>query len=251
MHKNLCENTKTGGGEIMNKKIIGLVALVFAVVITGFSVSGTYAKYTSTFNATDKARVAKFDVGTLKEANMFSDSYYADEDKKDVDAEGEKVVAPGTIGAYTFAFDTSSADIETNYTITPTITFAVKGKGYGDSTYLKDGEANPFKFYVVSQSFDQEGDALRQALEAAKGSGAVSIQAGDNVGDKLTAAVKTALGENKVYAANTKLTTPVTIIWEWEFKEDDVADNQKEANEYEYTFGIKAVVAQSNEAATE
>lgn len=44
----------------MNKKITVLGGLLMAVVMTAYSVSGTYAKYTSTFTGSDSARVAKW-----------------------------------------------------------------------------------------------------------------------------------------------------------------------------------------------
>lgn len=51
----------------MNKKITVLGGLLMAVVMTAYSVSGTYAKYTSTFTGSDSARVAKwaFKIGDI------------------------------------------------------------------------------------------------------------------------------------------------------------------------------------------
>ena len=76
MHKNLCAKIyKWGGEKDMKKRTIALVALVFAVVVTAFSVSGTYARYATKQTGTDTARVAKWKVGEELTVNMFSESY--------------------------------------------------------------------------------------------------------------------------------------------------------------------------------
>lgn len=58
----------------MNKKITVLGGLLMAVVMTAYSVSGTYAKYTSTFKGSDSARVAKwaFKIGDITDTSAAS-----------------------------------------------------------------------------------------------------------------------------------------------------------------------------------
>ena len=92
------------------KKMSILTVLVMLVTVTAYSVSGTYAKYTSKIDMTDEARVAKWEllldgnkVTTEQNINLFAESYSF---KNDVYVQtltaGENVVAPGTTGEYTF-----------------------------------------------------------------------------------------------------------------------------------------------------
>ncbi len=83
------------------KKMTILAALVAAVTLTAYSVSGTYAKYASDFSDTSTARVAKWGVkGEVNKANLFLASYnegaVASENGADL------VIAPGTEGSYSF-----------------------------------------------------------------------------------------------------------------------------------------------------
>ena len=137
----------------MKKKLTVLGTLLLAVVISGYSVSGTYAKYTSNIDLTDEARVAKWEIGladpTKTELNLFEDSYFYGDDNHltvgaiaDVDGNKANVVAPGTHGQFTFAL---TGSIETNYTI------SVNATGKNPVVLTDDaGQViyNPMKFYL-------------------------------------------------------------------------------------------------------
>lgn len=110
----------------MKKKMTILGVLALAVMVTAYSVAGTYAKYTSSIDITDEARVAKWDF-KLANANtngkdgahkldLFKSSYtYNTESKKWVNSfDGKNVVAPGTKGSAQF---TLNGSIETAFTI--------------------------------------------------------------------------------------------------------------------------------------
>ncbi len=101
----------------MNKKLIAFAALVFAVVLTSFSVSGTYAKYTSEATATDKATVAKWDFkvgGTTltKEQKTFAFDVFNTVNEDSLielhKGKGEKIIAPGSKGTATIALKNDS-----------------------------------------------------------------------------------------------------------------------------------------------
>ena len=106
----------------MKKKMTVLGGLLMAVAITGYSVSGTYAKYISSMDMTDEARVAKWsiamtDKGTTTETadiNLFANSYTNAGGKYVQAIDTDRVVAPGTSGFYEFDLN---ATIETNYTL--------------------------------------------------------------------------------------------------------------------------------------
>ena len=96
-----------------NIKMLAIAALLVAVAITSYSVSGTYAKYTTSKTYTDSARVAKWGIGMTNEVNLFSSDYV-----DVVSADGKDVVAPGTQGNYTFAL---TGTPETDYTLDVTV----------------------------------------------------------------------------------------------------------------------------------
>lgn len=118
----------------MNKKAMALFGLVAAVAVTGFSVSGTYARYVSQIDLTDEARVAKWDFYTTdtkdctseivdgnvtkwtcnrtEKLDLFGSSYTllgngeGDVYVKAINSEAipDNVVAPGTEGFYQVNF---------------------------------------------------------------------------------------------------------------------------------------------------
>ncbi len=94
----------------MKKKLTVLAAMLVAVVVTGYSVSGTYAKYTSEFTGeSNSARVAKWEFsvneGTVDSEDFTFDLFDAllDSDgseETDVEsADSDFVIAPGTQGS--------------------------------------------------------------------------------------------------------------------------------------------------------
>jgi len=93
---------------MMNKKKIVVALIVLAMIPMFFSIQGTFAKYRSSIEVTDSARVAKWDVNVEKSIDLFQDSYITGVQSLN----GNKVVAPGTEGEYTF---TISGAPETNY----------------------------------------------------------------------------------------------------------------------------------------
>lgn len=98
----------------MKKKMSILAALVLAVVVTGYSVSGTYAKYTSTFTGSDSARVAKwsFNIGGSA-ANMITNEFTFDlfntiNDANVATGTDETIIAPGTTGSFDIVLQNKS-----------------------------------------------------------------------------------------------------------------------------------------------
>ena len=171
----------------MKKKMMALFALVAAVALTGYSVSGTYAKYTSELTGSDKARVAKWGVGENISLNLFKDSY-----DNTVNGSGTKVVAPGTTGEYTFTITNGKAP-EVDYTIELTVTKAT------------DDTNGRVRFWVGSESsYEQASNKFEniqglktylESLDETIG----TIKAGSNIASKF--------GE-------------YTIHWEWVFDDE-------------------------------
>lgn len=150
--------------KTMKKKMVALGALLLAVVLTGHSVSGTYAKYTSAFDLVDEARVAKWaftlngdePTGTEIDMDLFKESYPsfdgASTDTVSSEA-GVNVVAPGTFGEYLFTLDGSA---ETNYTVAMDATI---------DNEIVDGSYNPIFFRLDGGAWMNSSD-FETALES-------------------------------------------------------------------------------------
>ena len=90
-----------------NKMMRLASALLIAVLLSTSVISGTFAKYTSSANATDKARVAYWGWGSDStiEFDLFDGQY--DNVKSE---NGDNVVAPGTSKSATFTFEYKPTD---------------------------------------------------------------------------------------------------------------------------------------------
>ena len=110
------------------KKMSMFALLLAAVLVTSYSVSGTYAKYTSTFTGSDTARVAKwaFTINgddTIMTTNTFTfDLFNTVMDSNGTDAEGNieltdgTIIAPGTQGSFQIVLANDS-EVDAQYTI--------------------------------------------------------------------------------------------------------------------------------------
>lgn len=191
----------------MKTKMTILGTLMMAVIITSYSVSGTYAKYVSEIDLADEARVAKWEIGleqdSMKNLDLFQDSYeYKKDGNKTVvalpnaDTTKDNVVAPGTSGQYTFAL---TGTIETNYRI------SVTASGDNTVTTTYEGEAyNPIRFYLSEQDNVDINTVAEDDLLT--------------FDDLLTAlnALYSGTGD-KVYAPGEVNVPSYTIYWKWDF----------------------------------
>lgn len=223
----------------MKKKMAILGTLLIAVIGTGFSVSGTYAKYISEVSLSDEARVAKWQIGlsedVIQSLDLFHSSYDFDSQgtvvkalsrdlKKDTDTADtlDNVVAPGTKGQYTFALE---GTLETAYTLkvdttgsknsVKTTYTAVENVGGVDTEVTKTYD--PIKFYLstnanadtstlTAMTFEQLTDALE------------NLYSGNS-------ATPTVYQPGTLIAAD----NTYTIYWEWPF-ETGTTDEEKAAN---------------------
>ncbi len=186
----------------MKKKMGILGGLLMAVVVTGYSVAGTYAKYTSSLDFADEARVAtwgfKLNGKTPEEVkemkiDLFQDSYEIVDGEGNYDVvskvKGQKVVAPGTRGEYEFNV---TGTAETNYVVAfnATVVNTIKTDSY-----------NPIFFKLTGGAADGEWR------------NAVDFQ--EYLNNTITAATA------KVYEAKEKLNEKYKIEWMWAFDKDD------------------------------
>ena len=106
-------------------------ALLVAVLLTTCAISGTFAKYVSTSNGSDSARVAKWDI-KLEDAamtntftfdlfNTVKDSNGTDNETDVKAGEGETIIAPGTSGSFEINLKNDS-EVNAKYAIAYTVT---------------------------------------------------------------------------------------------------------------------------------
>jgi hypothetical protein len=135
----------------MKNKMMRIASvLLVAALITTCAISGTFAKYVTKVEGTDKARVAKWGIVLTVDGNAFAEKYAAT-DAKYLDAEGkfsvvssvegEKVVAPGTnsklVNDNYVATVKGTPEVATRYTLEGKVTDIVLPAGtYTDYTHL-------------------------------------------------------------------------------------------------------------------
>lgn len=199
----------------MKKKMMILAVLFLAVVVTGFSVSGTYAKYISAVDVTDEARVAKWqlqykdkygvtDVNestTTQEIDLFKESYTFNGKVYAESLSNGNIVAPGLKGEYTFEL---GGVFETRFTL--------------DLALVKDESYNTVK---LSNGYDP----LRFQVETYYGVSKWVTY--DELKYELEDAFKDASGNLREFApdnyTNSNLREAVTIRWAWAYDKTDAA----------------------------
>lgn len=194
----------------MKRRTMAFGGLLMAVAITTYSVCGTYAKYISSLDFADEARVAKWNfelVGDKTESNydihLFEDSYTitGTGTNKIVSSEpGIKVVAPGAEGSYAFSV---AGTAETNYTVSMTAKITNEIKTTDDEGI----EYNPIRFSIDGGTTWMTDTELEAKLNA------------------LT-------NNTTVYPANYELKDTdiaATIQWKWLFDESYLTDDLKAA----------------------
>lgn len=208
-----------------NKMMRIASVLLIAVLMTTCAISGTFAKYVTSAEGTDSARVAKWGVEIEATGVMFNDSYkdeattYSANETGDAitvqaDTEGTKILAPGTEGslAALSVTGTPEVDVEVTYDATLTLT------GWN-----------------VTGDWDNDPDTADTTVEYCP----IEITVGDetfkigenNIADiaGLKSAVEAAIeGKTATYNTNTDLSAvndDVVVSWAWDYEgNDDVKD---------------------------
>lgn len=193
----------------MKKKITVLTGLLMAVAITAYSVSGTYAKYTSEFTGTSKATVAKwaFDVNGQTDAtkevtfDLFKNIKDSDGTSEELDVAPTKI-APGTAGKFSIALANNS-EVNAEVTVSGTVT-------------TKTASGNPVTYTIKSK------DAQGNITESAPITAEIPLEFrydGGNWGD-----LATVLGEVGTIKLNMNANNTPEIEWRWAFDVNDDRD---------------------------
>ena len=102
-----------------DNKLVKVFLIALLIVMVGLIlVSGTYAKYTTTFTGSDTATVAKFKVGSNATTNVFDlfrTAKEVDGTTADVDVANGKI-APGTGGKFDIQL-TNDSEVKVHYTL--------------------------------------------------------------------------------------------------------------------------------------
>lgn len=189
-----------------NKMMRIASVLLVAVVLTTCAISGTFAKYVTSGNGTDTARVAKFGVTVSGTADTFKETYAKNDNSFILAANtvvsAEDVVAPGTSGSMAAFTLTGTPEVAVNVKFAGTLELGDKWVDSNSDYYC------PIKVTVGSTVFNGLDYADANAFETA-------------VNDEIAT-------YSKDYEAGTDLGTiggnaPV-ITWKWEFVGGDVKD---------------------------
>ncbi len=189
----------------MKKKMTVLGGLLLAALVSAYSVCGTYAKYISSIDFADEARVAKWDFKVNGEnpaafnnfdIDLFKESY----EIKGINHQfvvssepGVKVVAPGTEGEYALAL---TGTAETNYTV---LLDNVEVENTIKTTDKDGNEYSPIKFSLTV--------------------GGISVLTDVSI-DDLKTKLATLYDGTAVYPANHTLNEELVISWKWAFEQD-------------------------------
>ena len=183
-----------------NKMMRLASGLLVAVLITTSTISGTFAKYTSTETATDNARVAKWDVVFTEDETLFATEYATDDGvytgaNSVVTSTTDKLVAPGTTKSATLISLEGESEVAARVTFTPTITLTGWTTDGADDYCPLIFTVGSTDYYIGSDPSITDADSLAEAVK--------------------TAATKTADVDPNV---NLNTVTCESITWKWEFE---------------------------------
>lgn len=216
-----------------NKMMRLASVLLVAVILTTCAISGTFAKYVTSADGSDTARVAKFGVGITANGSTFATEYATDDTnvvgtiaKSVISSDADKLVAPGTKGDMV------------NMTLSGTPEVAVKVT-YDATVTLNDKWTDGTDFYFP--------------LNIKVNGTLVNLSSATDAAGVQTAIENAIESYSKNYAPNTALGTvgadSLAISWEWPFDGDDtkdtyLGDQAAAGNAAEISLSVKTTVTQ-------
>lgn len=201
-----------------NKMMRMASALLVATLLSTSVIAGTFAKYTTTVSGSDKAIVAKWDVGvkgddgvafgekTAATVDIFKASAVYDTkgetEQKDTDVynptSGDAVIAPGTYGKFTYTLSNQS-DVNATYSV----------------TYSADEKSVPLQWSLDGNNWKDDITELNVSDEAIN------------------------MPSNGKNGAATE--APITIYWKWAYTDDAVVT---QTDEGDTNLGTASTLAQ-------
>ena len=215
-----------------NKMMRIASALLVAVILTTCAISGTFAKYVTSGNGSDVARVAKFGVTVTGTADTFKETYAKNDTGFTLAANTvvstEDVVAPGTSGSMAAFTLTGTPEVAVRVEFAGTLELGDKWVDSASAYYC------PIEVTVGDTTFKGTDYTSADLFETA-------------VNDKIATF-------SKDYEANTDLTTigadAPEISWAWAFEGNDdtkdtyLGDQAAEGNAATISLDVTATVTQ-------
>ena len=210
-----------------NKTMRAAAVLAVGALLSTCLVSGTFAKYVTSDNASDEARVAEFGVKVNPDGTLFASSYARHDAKytvSDNTVEGKnsaKVVAPGTSGQIVQVGLTGTPEVAVHVSNAATVTLS----GWGD-------DANYYCPLIVTVKGTVDGVDKTVSIDGLECTSMSDFQG------KIEAAVNAITND---YAPGTDLSSkkdacPV-ISWEWKFDKTSTGANQKQDDKKDTALG--------------
>lgn len=215
-----------------NKMMRIASVLLVAVILTTCAISGTFAKYVTSGNGSDNARVAKFGVTVTGTADTFKETYAKNDTGFTLAANSvvstEDVVAPGTSGSLAAFTIIGTPEVAVRVAFAGTLELGDKWEDEGNAYYC------PIEVTVGDATFKGTSYASADEFEAA-----------------VNAKIAT---YSKDYVAGTDLSTiggnAPAITWNWAFEGNDndkdtyLGDQAAAGNAATISLDITATVTQ-------
>jgi hypothetical protein len=216
-----------------NKMMRLASCLLVLCLLTTCVISGTFAKYTTSGEASDSARVAAFGVTVEVTGDGFSSTYA--KDTKDTTAsaitnsvvsiDDDKLVAPGTSGDFYSATITGTPEVAVEVTNSATLTISDDWQvtiGEGEDAVSEEY----FPIIITVNGVNYSVGNVEETKTVKNASGEVTGYVYASVADLKTGVENAISGISGTYAANTDLSavtdSPVpTVSWRWEFSNPD------------------------------
>ncbi|MGN1467521.1 MAG: hypothetical protein ACI4W1_04360 [Ruminococcus sp.] len=215
-----------------NKMMRIASVLLVAVILTTCAISGTFAKYVTSGNGSDSARVAKFGVTVNGTADTFKETYAKDDTSFTLAANTvvstEDVVAPGTSGSMVAFTLEGTPEVAVRVEFAGTLELGDKWVDSASTYYC------PIEVTVGSTVFKGLDYTSADEFETA-------------VNEKIA-------NYSKDYEANTDLSSigadAPAISWKWAFEDNDdvkdtyLGDQAAAGNAAEISLAVTATVTQ-------
>ena len=217
-----------------NKMMRLASGLLVATLLTTSMISGTFAKYVTSADATDTARVAKFGVVITANGTTFAEEYATHDSGYGTLVNSvvstDKVVAPGTSGSMASMTLSGTPEVAVKVTYAADLNISSNWTVEGEKFYCPL-KINVEGTIVDGATFDKKED-FEEAVENLINGWTKSYEANNDLGKK---------GEDSV-----------SVSWEWPFStsdENDVNDTwlggqASAGNPATVTLNIKTTVTQ-------
>lgn len=190
----------------MKNKFMRIAAVMLMLcLVTTCAISGTFAKYTTSADATDTARVAKWGVSVAVTPGAFAKQYATTDttitdatitNSVNVDSTGDNLVAPGTDGSLTFnVAGTPEVAVKVTFEMTVTSDVVIP-----KDTVVAAGNTLAADYTPVVFTLTKAGEATPLATGTL-----AQIQAVLNA-------------QSDEYAPNATLNATYTLSWVWDFE---------------------------------